>query len=77
MSGTDTADIVQPAGLCSSDAATTCDEIKLHLCQGKFKREQMIDFRSSAKFGQAMTRRAKIGSKGFCESPCESGLASG
>ena len=45
--------------------------------QGKFRREPMIFFRSSDRLGQAATRRAKIGSKSFCESPCESGLASG
>ena len=37
----------------------------------------MIFFRSSDRVGQAVTRRAKIVSERFCESPCESGLASG
>jgi hypothetical protein len=41
-----------------------------------YKREEMIFLRSSDKLGQAATSRAKIGSQGFCESPCESGLAS-
>jgi hypothetical protein len=45
--------------------------------QGKFKREPMIRFRSSDKVGQVRTSRAKTGSEIFCESPCESGLASG
>ena len=45
--------------------------------QGKFKREAMIFFRSSDRAGQALTSRANMGSERFCESPCESGLASG
>jgi len=46
-----------------------------HQC--KFRREQMSFFRSSDRLDQALTRPAKIGSEIFCESPCESGLASG
>jgi hypothetical protein len=37
----------------------------------------MIFFRSSDMLGQAVTKRVKIGSDKACESPCESGLASG